>query len=113
MDNEVPDAIHTNAGDLACEDDRIWFDRNSSRDYRLREIVPHELDGLSAPPQGTVWKVLVAQINHEIRVRTPVAHSLEFTDDADDDYLGQIFKITAPKNVLKVAKAAKRLAETK
>jgi hypothetical protein len=42
MDKDVPDAIHGKAVDLACEDDRLWFDWNSDREYRLREVVPDE-----------------------------------------------------------------------
>lgn len=47
-DNEVPDAIHGDAiDDLACKDDRLWFDQNLSGDYRLRKALscPASLKG--------------------------------------------------------------------
>jgi hypothetical protein len=114
MMDKVPDAIHGKAIDLACEDDRLWFDWNSDREYRLREVLPHEFDGQGTPPQGLTWRVLVVQISNEIRVRTPAALPSELaTMGADDDYLAEIFKQVAPENVQKVAQAAKRRTQTK
>ena len=110
----MPDAIHGEAIDAACEDDRLWFDWNLSRDYRLREVLPSEFAELGALPDGMVWRVLVVRISHEIRVRTPVAHPIDLpTEGADDDYLAQIFKQAAPENVQKIARASKRRPQTK
>jgi hypothetical protein len=100
---------HGNAVDVACEDDRLWFDWNSNRDYRLREVLPDEFAKLGVLPHGMAWRVLVIQINREVRVRTPIAHPIEIpTEGADDDYLAQIFKQAAPESVQKIARAAKR-----
>jgi hypothetical protein len=41
----MPDAIHGDSVNLACEDDRLWFAWNSDRDYRLREVVLGEFAG--------------------------------------------------------------------
>ena len=106
----MPDAVG-NAIDLACNDDRLWFDWNSNRDYRLRAVVPDEFAKLGALPHGMVWRVLVIQINREVRVRTPISHPIDLPiEGADDDYLAQIFKQAAPENVQKVAQAARRNA---
>jgi hypothetical protein len=114
MDEQVPDASCGNATDLACEDDRLWFDWNSDRDYRLRVVVPGEFDGPGASPHGTIWRALVAQINHEVRVRTPVALPMNLPIDGyDDDSLAQMFKQAARENVQKVARAAKRRTRMK
>jgi hypothetical protein len=110
----MPDAIHGDAVNLACEDDRLWFDWNSDRDYRLREVVLGEFAELGPLPHGMAWRVLVVQINHEVRVRTPVGHPVNLPiESADDDYLVEIFKQSAPENVQKMARAAKRRKQTK
>jgi hypothetical protein len=44
-DRKMPDAIHGDSVNLACEDDRLWFAWNSDRDYRLREVVLGEFAG--------------------------------------------------------------------
>jgi hypothetical protein len=109
MDKEVPDVSPGDAIDLACEDDRVWFDWNSDRDYRLREVVPDEFAGLDTPPHGMIWRALVARISHEVRVRMPVVLPTKLPiNDSDDDYLAQIFKQAAPENLQKAARAAKR-----
>jgi hypothetical protein len=68
----MPDAIHGDAVNLACEDDRLWFDWNSDHDYRFREVVLGEFAELGPLPHGMVWRVLVIQINHEVRGRSPL-----------------------------------------
>jgi hypothetical protein len=43
--NGIPHAIHSSSIDRACEDNRIWFERNPNRLFRLREAVPFEFNG--------------------------------------------------------------------
>jgi hypothetical protein len=54
---------------------------NSDCNYRLREVVPDEFPALDAPPHGIIWKVLIVKINHEVRVRTPVAYPRELPSE--------------------------------
>jgi hypothetical protein len=114
MDKQSPDGTHSNAIDLACRDDRLWFDWNLNCNYRLREVVTDEFPALDAPPHGMIWKVLVVKINHEVKVRTPVAYLGELpSESADDDYLAEIFKQSVAENVQRIAREVKWRMQTK
>jgi hypothetical protein len=114
MDKQSVDRTHSNAIDLACKEDQLWFDWNSDCNYRLREVVPDEFPALDVPPHGMIWKVLVVKINHKVRVRTPVAYPRELpSESADDDYLAEIFEQSVAENVQKIAQAVKWRTQTK
>ena len=107
------DAIHGNALDLASDNDRAWFKRHPDRTYRFREAVhPYEFNGPIEPaPDGMRWRVIVAEIEHGVRVRCPVALVAQLsTDGFDDSQLADIFKqVSLPK----VVRAATRRAKMK
>jgi hypothetical protein len=47
------------ATDAACESDRLWFDNNPGRRFRLRPLVPNEIPGLNVlgDTRVCVWRV--------------------------------------------------------
>ena len=75
----MPDAIHGGAVNLACEDDRLWFDWNSDRDYRFREVVLGEFAELGPLPHGMVWRVLYYPMTVTIQ-RLSAPEPSSFTD---------------------------------
>lgn len=78
--------------------DRVWFERNRSRTYRIRPIcsgerfAPPWMDEPHAPP-GFFFDVLVKQIKPGIRLRIPVIHSerIDKKLSRDDEYLDWLF----------------------
>jgi hypothetical protein len=112
----APRAIHSKAIDLACEGDRVWFEQNPDRLYRLRDAVPFENNGpLELPPYGMAWRIIVTQIRDGARFRMLVAlpESLQ-TTGLDDKPLATLFKQAWPdaKKVLKAARRAVNKYET-
>jgi hypothetical protein len=68
--------------DRASELDRLFFERNPKRSYRLRPARAGEVPGLTIPPQGWAY-VAVRQIQPGVRVRIPV-HLPDFPNDRED-----------------------------
>jgi hypothetical protein len=105
-----PYAIHGKAIDEASEGDRIWFEQNPGRRYRLRNFIqfenngPHEL-----PPFGTTWRVVVTLIREGVRFRMPVALPADLPNEgATDEHLAAIVDQAAPPDFKKVLKAARK-----
>lgn len=88
------DAIHGKAIDRACNDDRLWFEANAEREFRLRDPVPFEFNGpVETPPKGSTWRVLVKQVKLGVRLRLPVALPIEaHTQGAEDRHLRPLYK---------------------
>jgi hypothetical protein len=106
----APQAIHGKAIDEACEDDRVWFEQNENRQFRLREVVPFEFNGpMDEVPTGFRWRVLIAQASEGIRFRMPVALTVLLpTDGATDENLAKLFSQVAPPKIKKLLKKAKK-----
>src|SRR4051794_14809898 len=106
-----PDAIHGKAIDLACEDDRVWFEQNQERGYRLREVEPFEFNGpIGDAPAGMTRRVLVAQAEAGVRFRTPVGLPASLpTEGASDAHLAQIFDQVASPEIKRALELAKHL----
>lgn len=78
--------------------DRVWFERNRNRNYRIRPLCADErfappwMDEPQAPP-GFFFDVLIKQIKPGIRLRIPVIHSDRVDNKLahDDSYLDWLF----------------------
>ena len=73
MDVSNPsDAIHRKAIDEASEGDRVWFEQNRGRKYRMRDLVQFENNRpMELPPFGMTWRVVVTEIKEGTRFRLP------------------------------------------
>jgi hypothetical protein len=107
--NDIPRAIHSEAIERACEDDRSWFQRNPDRRFRLREAVRFEFNGPVEAPEGMMLLALVAQVESGFRFRMPVALPIDnHFSSIDDEQLGAMFMRFAPKHVRKQFKGKTR-----
>ena len=103
-----PRAIHGKAIDLACDDDRVWFEQNPDRLHRVRDMIPFEDNSpMELPPYGTTWRVIVLQIKSGMRVRLMLALPEELPNECiDEKRLAEILKkIAAPFPAIKIWKA--------
>jgi hypothetical protein len=62
---------HEQATDQASESDRVFFEKNAQRNYRLRPALANELPGLHTPRCGWMW-VVVRQIRPGVRMRLAI-----------------------------------------
>ena len=100
------DPIFREAVDRASESDRIWFELNPSRLFRIRDVMPYEDIGPTiAPPDGTGWRTLTVQLEPGSRLRAILAVPAELdNEDADDQQLAAIFMALAPEPFRKLVK---------
>ena len=94
-----PDAIHGKAIDKACEDDRIWFEQNVGKRFRLREVVPFEFNGpMGNPPRGMRWRAIIVQLELGVRIRQPIGLPLEAPNEgASQEQLEKLFIKVVPE----------------
>src|SRR6266436_1386004 len=102
-----PEAIHGKSIDRACRSDRDWFEANPNRLFRLRDMMPYEINGpIEAPPDGMSWRTLTVQVEPGMRLRLVLSVPAELdNEDADDQQLASIFMPLAPKPLRKMLKA--------
>jgi hypothetical protein len=105
-----PDAIHGKSIDEASEGDRIWFEQNPHRRYRIRDLIQFENNGpMELPPFGMTWRVVVTEIKKGVRFRMPVGLPAELPNEgADDAQLAALLDELAPPDFKKVLKAARK-----
>ena len=108
--SKLVDAIHGKAIDRACGSDREWFEANPNRLFRLRDMMPYEINGpIEAPPDGMSWRTLTVQVKPGMRLRLVLSVPAELdNEDADDQQLASIFMPLAPKPLRKMLKAMLR-----
>jgi hypothetical protein len=89
---------HQQAVALATEADRVWFEQNAGREFRLRDPMALEFNGpLGAPGRGFTWRVLVARLKDGARLRFPVSLTVDLHNDgAKDGHLAILFEQVAP-----------------
>jgi hypothetical protein len=107
-------AVHRKQIVRAVEDDRNWFEKNPERRFRLRKLIPYELNGPTSPlSDGLSWRVLVDQNLIGTRVRIPVwVPVLLPNEGAEDEHLAAIYKQLSSKTIdsaVAATEALKRL----
>jgi hypothetical protein len=95
----------------ACDDDRVWFEQNRHRAYRLRDLVPFEFSGpFGAPPECTAWRVLVSRADAGVLFRARVGlPSILPPGGASDANLAVIFDEVVPPELKAMLKTAREL----
>jgi hypothetical protein len=108
--SKLVDAIHGKAIDRACESDREWFEANPNRLFRLRDMMPYEINGpIEAPPDGMSWRTLTVQVKPGMRLKLLLSVPAEsHNEDPDDQQLASIFMSLAPKPFRKLLKSKLR-----
>jgi hypothetical protein len=105
-------AIHERVIELATLGDAAWFESNPDRRIRIRNAVPMEFnEAMSRPPVGMVLHTLVLEAQPGVRMRQPVALSVEVAiGELGDEELFAFFVQVAPpeaKGILKKLRATK------
>ena len=115
MQTPPPDAIHGKAIDKACEDDRIWFERNVGQRFRLREVVPFEFNGpMGDPPKGMNWRAIIGQLEPGVRMRQPIGLPLEAPNEgASQEQLEKLFIKVVPEEFREKIQLALQKAKDK
>ena len=87
-------ALHRKAIIHALQDDRLWFEGNPERRFRLRKLIAYEFNGPTSPlSDGWTWRVLVDRKLEDARVRIPVwVPVLLPNEGAEDGHLATIYK---------------------
>ncbi|WP_052600563.1 hypothetical protein [Microvirga lotononidis] len=90
--------IHDKAIDRASEDDRVWFDANPDRHFRIRDLIPYEFNERMPDPQpGFTLRTFVAQMSPGVRLRLPCEILDYLTNEtATDAALKTLFRQIAP-----------------
>lgn len=93
------------AADPTAADDMAWFAAKPGRAFRLRDPAPLEFGPLGDPGDGFSWRVLVARLPADGRLRLPISLAWDLHNDhAKDQHLSMLFDQVAPAE----AKAALR-----
>ena len=105
-------AIHERVIELATLGDAAWFEDNPDRRIRIRNAVAMEFNAaMSQPPVGMVLYTLVLEAQPGVRMRQPVALSVEVAiDEFGDEELFALFVQVAPseaKGILKKLRTTK------
>ncbi len=111
MDVSNPsDAIYRKAIDEASEGDRVWFEQNRGRKYRMRDLVQFENNRpMELPPFGMTWRVVVTEIKEGTRFRVALALPAEIPNEGTNDaQLAALVDQVAPADFKKVLKAARK-----
>lgn len=107
--------IHEKAVDRASEDDRIWFEANPERHFRIRNPIPYEFnERMPDPTPGFTSRTLVAQMSPGVRLRLP-CEVLEYlsNETATDAALKTLFRQIAPEQFKKYLEMKKAVRAAK
>ena len=95
------------------DDDRAWFEKNSSRAHRLRRLFPGEIDLSLLPgeaPPGHEWQIVVRQVTPGERVKMPLCRNTACPIPDVEPVLHAVFDLAAkdrePGAVISVKEAA-------
>lgn len=93
--------LHQKAVEAASEGDRIWFEQNPDRSYRLRDPLPMEMNGpLPDVPLGYDVRIVVSQITSGVRTRTVIGLRADVPNEgAEDHHIAELFRRYAPEQV--------------
>ncbi len=89
----------------ATQNDRLWFEKNRDRNFRLRAILPGEREDIGAPDDCDF--VVVWRIKPDFRIRYPTV-LLEPVFDCDELGLGVFKRALPPDLFAKYSRIARR-----